>query len=425
MKILCSGDLHLGRRSSRLPADADAHAHSATRVWDAIVETAVERRVDLVALSGDLVDRANRFFEAVGPLERGLQRLAAAGIPAVAVAGNHDCDVLPKVARSLGGALRLLGEGGRWEEMTIERGGAPALRVVGWSFPGEHVHASPLAGIPPRTPDGVPVLGLLHGDLDQPSSPYAPLARADLRATGVWFWLLGHVHAPRLHAEAPVPLLYPGSPQALDPGETGPHGAWLLEMLPHRAPVAVPLPLSTVRYDALDVDVDGVEDADEMDLRITETVRAHAQRVADAGCGPLRHVHCRLRLVGRTRLHGGIEARVGARVADLRQAHGDVLATVERLEVATRPAVDLAELERGTDAPGLLARLLVALDGGGPDASQQRLMADLAARATAARRSAAYQALADPAPDPAYLRDLARRQALLLLDALLAQKEAA
>jgi hypothetical protein len=89
MKILCSGDLHLGRRSSRLPAGVDAGAHSATAAWKALVELAIAERVDLVALSGDLVDRANRYFEAFGPLEAGVRRLTAAGIPTVAVAGNH------------------------------------------------------------------------------------------------------------------------------------------------------------------------------------------------------------------------------------------------------------------------------------------------------------------------------------------------
>jgi hypothetical protein len=27
-------------------------------------------------------------------------------------------------------------------------------------------------------------------------------------------------------------VLYPGSPQALDPGESGLHGAWIIELLP-------------------------------------------------------------------------------------------------------------------------------------------------------------------------------------------------
>src|SRR5690625_108199 len=79
MKILCTGDLHLGRRSSRLPEHIDGRAHSSASAWGRVVDLAIAERVDLVLLSGDLIDDANRFYEALGPLEVGLRRLATAG----------------------------------------------------------------------------------------------------------------------------------------------------------------------------------------------------------------------------------------------------------------------------------------------------------------------------------------------------------
>ena len=36
-----------------------------------IVDVAIQQRADIVAISGDLIDRENRFFEAFGPVERG------------------------------------------------------------------------------------------------------------------------------------------------------------------------------------------------------------------------------------------------------------------------------------------------------------------------------------------------------------------
>ena len=426
MKILCSGDLHLGRRSSRLPDGADARAHSATAAWEALVELAIDQRVDLVALSGDVVDRDNRYFESFGPLERGVRRLGAAGIPTVAVAGNHDFDVLPKLAPSLGKSFRLIGADGRWERVSIPRDGRPALHVVGWSFPAEHVAESPLAGFPSFPADSVPVLGLLHGDLDQAASRYAPVGAGELRAAGASFWLLGHLHAPRLHSHpGAAPLLYPGSPQALDPGERGAHGVWMLELAEGRAPLARHVPLSTVRYDAVEVDVTGVTEHDELDRRVAEGVRAHVQRVVEGGCGPLRHLSCRVRVTGRTTLHRSVEARLREHVALLDPGHGEVTGRVERLEVATTPAADLRELARASDAPGVLARFVLALDGGAVDSAHERLLAELAARAADVRRARPYQPLGDSPPTPGELRELARRQALLLIDQLVAQKEAA
>jgi DNA repair exonuclease SbcCD nuclease subunit len=427
MKILCTGDLHLGRRSSRLPDGIDARAHSATAAWHSLVQLAIDERVGLVALSGDVVDRDNGYFEAVGALERGVARLREAGIPVVAVAGNHDCRVLPKIAPSLGRNFQLIGAGGRWQALTFQREGKPALRLVGWSFPTDHVAASPLAGFPALPDDGVPALGLLHTDLDQPGSPYAPASAGELRAKGVSFWLLGHLHTPRIHEHAGgAPLLYPGSLQALDPGETGAHGAWMVELAPGRAPSARLVPLSTVRYDAVEVDVSGVADGDELDVRVAEGVRSHVQRVVEQGCGPLRQVMCRVRLAGRTPLHRGIDVRLRPRLPQLDAQHGEVQGRVERLEVATRPAVELDELARGADAPGVLARFVRALDGGPLDGAHERLLAELAARTAEVRRARPYQLIGeDPPRTPAELRELARRQALLLLDELLAQKEAA
>src|SRR5690606_31256677 len=78
VKILCTGDVHIGRSSTRFRGDPDARALSCAGAWSLIVDRAIAERVDLVAVSGDLVDRANRYFEAYGPLERGLERLKEA-----------------------------------------------------------------------------------------------------------------------------------------------------------------------------------------------------------------------------------------------------------------------------------------------------------------------------------------------------------
>ena len=59
--------------------------------------------------------------------------------------------------------------------------------------------------------------------------------------------------------------MYPGSPQALDPGEPGPHGAVLLEVAGGRVGSAERVPLSTVRYDEIAVDVSGVKEPGYLD----------------------------------------------------------------------------------------------------------------------------------------------------------------
>ena len=429
MLVLCAGDLHLGRRSSRLPASVDPAPLTCAHAWEALVERALARRVDVLALSGDLVDRANRFFEAIGPLERGIRRLAAAGIVTVAVAGNHDHDVLPELARVLpADAFRFLGAGGRWERTTIVRRGE-RLHVDGWSFPAEHVRECPLDAYPRTGGDGAPVLGLLHADLDAAGSAYAPVARAALQCCPVSAWLLGHVHAPALHAAgdgAPA-VLYPGSLQAMDPGEPGAHGAWELELGPGVPAVPRPVPLSTVRYETLEVDVAPVGAPELLAAHLFDALRSQTAALC-AHAGPLRHLVLRVRLTGRSALHRALDRSLAGLAEELAFAHGDLSVHVERVQAATRPVHDLEALARAADAPGLVARLVLdARRAGGThpvDGPLGALLADAARAAGAVRQAPAYRALAadDTGLGAADLHALVERQATLLLDELLAQR---
>jgi DNA repair exonuclease SbcCD nuclease subunit len=389
------------------------------------VHTAVQEGVDLLLLSGDLVDRENRYFEAFGPIEEGVRTLADAGIPVVAVAGNHDFDVLPKLATH-GDAFRLLGRGGTWERFTLHGSDAPRVHVDGWSFPSEHFRGNPLDGYAPPPADGVPVIGLLHADLNQPGSAYAPVTAADLRARPPAFWVLGHVHAPVLHeGHGNAPILYPGSPQALDPGEAGPHGVWILSWQPGASVTLRRLPLSTVRYDTLDVDVTEASNADELDCAVAEAIRNHLCAVVEEGCGPLNHLSCRIRVRGRTAFHGSLKERLQNAVADLRTTYRGVEAYVDQVRVETRPAADLDELARPSGAPGLLARLILRIDRGEPDLEDARLLAEMSSRVGQVQRARPYQGLERSESAPERIHELARAQAFLLLDHLLSQKEVA
>ncbi len=92
-----------------------------------------------------------------------------------------------------------------------------------------------------------PTLVMVHGDLNVTDSVYAPLPRAQMLAKGISGWLLGHIHAPMIdEPKDRCFILYPGSPQALDPGEQGVHGAVIVEFDSGRRLPIRHIPLSTV-----------------------------------------------------------------------------------------------------------------------------------------------------------------------------------
>jgi hypothetical protein len=76
IRILATADLHLGKTS----ADVSGHFAATKHTWETIVNWAIAYAVDVVALCGDIVDRDNRYFEAVGPLQDGLEKLGKNGI---------------------------------------------------------------------------------------------------------------------------------------------------------------------------------------------------------------------------------------------------------------------------------------------------------------------------------------------------------
>jgi DNA repair protein SbcD/Mre11 len=444
LKLLCAADLHIGRRPGRLPPPWSGGRISAATAWDGLVACALAEGVDAVLLAGDVVDQDNRFFEAYGPLGRGVGRLKEAGIAVVGVAGNHDHQTLHEVAAAVGqGHLAVLGRGGSWERWTLrDAAGRARLHVDGWSFPSSrHRHDPTRDYALPEPDDDAPVVGLLHCDLDATEPHYAPVPSAALLALPPTVWVLGHKHVPALR-EAPgrPPVLYPGSLLALDPGETGRRGAWVVELAEGRAPSFRAVALSAVRYESLDVDVEAAADGEALRARVGESLERRLETIVEEGAGPLEVVSCRIRLTGRTALGGRIDAlRDEIQSLDLGERDG-VRLVVERVDVDTRPALDLEDFARGSDAPGRLARLLLGLDRDPELATAPDLVVRAERAATAVSGRSHYVGLpvggpAMPAGDvggatdagsaaAAVARVALRRQAARLLDALMRQKEA-
>ena len=424
MKILLTGDIHIGRRSSRIPESLNGPQFSCAQAWRRIVNLALEEAVDLVAVSGDLIDQDNRYFEAYGPLEWGLARLGEAGIETYAVAGNHDFDVLRQFASSPAfKGFHLLGAGGTWEKAVHTREGREVLHVIGWSFPREKFAGNPFDGFDITLDGEVPVLGLLHTDLDQPGSHYAPSSLSDLRRRDAALWLIGHVHKPELirlgHGRA---VLNPGSPQAMDPGETGPHGAWLAEISAGGVTDPRPVDLSTVRYDIVEVDTNGLDDPEALKTLAIKSLSDHLSEV-ESGAGPLEVLSCRMRFVGRTRLHRRLEELLGAVSDDLEMRPNRVTAVVEKVLIETRPPFDLSSLLKASDTSALLARLLLDLEGEDLSPPETHLLQQVREKMETIHRAGPYAGLSDVIPDVDEARGVLLRQGLLLLDALLAQKD--
>jgi DNA repair exonuclease SbcCD nuclease subunit len=345
MKLLLTGDLHLGRTSTRLP-DAKREAGRAISGWRRLVEAALEESVHAVVLSGDVLDQRDAFWEASSPFREGIDALGARGIHTVAVAGNHDVNILPDLAASLPPEhFTLLGANGNWERITLKENGTPMLHLDGWSFKSSTQRTDPTASYPSLPSDGLPVLGVVHGDPGVPDSKYAPLSLSRLQSLPVQGWLLGHIHKPSFTPGTPW-VLMPGSPHPLDPGEPDAHHAWLIDT--QRGTLSDPVPCcpAALRYRTVTLPL-----SEQDSLSYDAILRRLEQAVQEEAFEGFQLL--RVRFTGQ---HAGREELEALTRTLPEWEHPE--ACVESVRVETHAPLDLPALQEAGPVPALLVEAL-------------------------------------------------------------------
>lgn len=421
-RLLAVGDMHLGRRPSRLPGGLTGQSREMGPggAWVRVVKEAIEAGVDAVALAGDVVEGETDFFEAYRELYRGVDRLTAAGIRVLGVVGNHDVAVLPRLAEQIK-AFELLGRGGRWQPVRLEANGE-AVTLWGWSFPTACVMESPLAGAQFERGPG-PNLGLLHCDRDQAGSPYAPVSSRELDAAGLDGWLLGHIHQPD---ELTVQELsgYLGSATGMDPGEHGARGPWLVTVDGGRIQVVEQRVLAPLRWERLEVDIEGMSRPEEARDQLLERLRELDTAVA-AARRPAEAVGLRVMFTGRNRLGEAVLALFSERDREhLDDGEAGTHYFIERLENATRPEIPLDELAERRNPAGLLARRLLLLKRPVDDTERRALVTEAHGKLEARAREERWSGLHAQPPDDEATAEWLQRSGMRLLERLLAQREA-
>ena len=436
VRILFVGDMHLGRLPSRVPdAVLDQGGMNLRDIgpagaWKRIVDAAIEHEVDAVALAGDLVERDNAMFEAYGPLASGVRKLVEQDIIVAGVAGNHDTRVLPKLAAEIDG-FNLLGSGGTWSILPISGGDGLTINLVGWSFPSPHHTASPLKTAPPLS-DGI-TFGLLHADLLDASSRYAPVKSVDLQRVHYRGWFLGHIHKPDPVLTNGTPF-YLGSVTGLKPTETECHGPVLVQVDRGGQIEARRIPLATLRWEERDLDCSGLTDpAVDLAAHLLHELR-NLHDSLENELDETRALGVRITLTGEVDDPAALEKAVrGFEFDEAVIKLGETVLFIQKITSRMTARIALLQVAGRSDPPGLLARQILALENplqsvpGIPDPAA--LVDDLvaAARQTIGQmdRETAFAPLVGEDDDlsPERIREMMTRSGRLALAGLLAQGE--
>lgn len=372
--ILFVGDIHVGRRPETLATQLQdhgiqTHELSPAAAWSQVIEHAIAINAIAVVLAGDIIDREEDLIEAYYTIERGAQRLQEADIPLIAIAGNHDATLLPQLAKNVQG-VQLLGEGGTWESTLLQLG-TQTVELLGWSFPSTHYDKNPLqhptlkalletARTSANQKTDAQRIMIVHGDLDVPTSPYAPMKRAEIEALPIDAAFLGHIHSPDpLNTHRPIGYL--GSLVGLDAGETGAHGPVEVRIPASGEVVATRIPMAPIRWETLEVDVTSTStrNAEALRKHITEHVSKWAKKAALHPS--MKVLSLRIVLTGRRELEGWHDALHALSVDPSRALLVDGIRAhvlVERYVDRTRLAFDLESIARERTPAGRLARFL-------------------------------------------------------------------
>ena len=207
LTLLHTADVHLDN-----PRHGAAEAPAARRTFQAIIDRALDSRVDVVLIAGDLFDHNRVMDETVAFAQSQLRRLHC---PAVILPGNHDCLHPNGIYRrhdfdaACGNVRVITGLDG--QAVTF-----PDLDLVVWGRgmethePGFH----PLAHVPSRH-DGRWHIAMAHGffydDCETPERS-SPIVAAEIRQTGWDYVAMGHKHVMADHSQGDIAAWYPGTP---------------------------------------------------------------------------------------------------------------------------------------------------------------------------------------------------------------------
>ena len=255
IRILHAADLHLDSPFEGMPAGKAALRREEQRMLlTRLSALARQERVQLVLLSGDLLDSDHSYFETGEELCR---CLAGMGAPVFIAPGNHDF----YTEKSPWTRLKLPGNVYLFTENRIRGMELPALgvRVYGAAFT-EKRSRPLLTGYHAERMPGIKNILVLHGEVGtHADSPYNPITEQELRDCGMDYVALGHIHkASGLLRTGDTWYSWPGCPEGRGFDETGEKTVSLVTLSDTGCTLET-RSIALRRYEQLRVDVTGAD----------------------------------------------------------------------------------------------------------------------------------------------------------------------
>ena len=295
-RLLHMADVHLGARHDDLGDAAAKQRERQFAAFSRAIDAAMERRVDVVLICGDLFDSNAQPRRSVERAAGELARLAERHIRAVLIPGTHDCYDAASIYRAFD--LRAMaGLPPDSDLLTVLTPDLPSvffreleMQVHGPVFPTKAAPRSPLDGLRVGSAADAPgpaayQVGMIHGSLrveGKVTSDDVLFTADEIAASGLHYLALGHWHSFLQGRAGRTVWAYPGAPEPVALDQDGAGNVLLVSI---EGPTAAPavrvesVAVGRTRFQHLDVDVSSIASQDELCRRLRDL--AHPDLVLD------------------------------------------------------------------------------------------------------------------------------------------------
>lgn len=270
MRFLHTADLHLDSAFCKVGAlDAEAQRERQRQLLARIFKLAQNQDCDMILIAGDLFDTPVATPESAEQARRLFEEWKK---PIFIAPGNHDALVSGGFYKSsaLPDNVYLFSS----EELQYFDVEELDVTVAGYAFTSSSLARSPLAADGRPREDSLRTLLLCaHADVDNPTSRYAPVTRAQISRHGFDYAALGHVHNPAFISET---VRYCGFPEGRAFDEQGDGGVYIVDVDDHGNIEVTRRITSERKFVSLSIALDSSFDLGKIKNAVYEQVRKYS-----------------------------------------------------------------------------------------------------------------------------------------------------
>ena len=257
VKLLHTGDIHLGRQFPSLRNKADEYRNQLVRTFEKIIDLAVTEKVSLLLIAGDLFD-ANRIYGlTIGKVIRKLETL---DIKVCIIPGTHDAYGEDSIYRSLRFPPNVtVFTPGHSQQTYTDLD----LTVYGLVPEGKAWQKSPLQGLT-LAQDSRFHVGMAHCSIrigGVAKNDAGAIDKDEIAGSGLDYLALGHWHSFQDFSQGRTIACYSGSPEPIDMDQKGAGNVVLVTLDEGKAGFQA-VQVGTKKCDSVTIDASPVESID-------------------------------------------------------------------------------------------------------------------------------------------------------------------